>query len=712
MSRKKKSRGVATAGNGAPALAAPVASTSAHWLVVVVLCAVTCAAYANSFQSGFVVDNNALILKDPRVHVVSWENLRLILDHTFWWPQAEHGLYRPITTLSLLFNYAALGNADRPAGYHAVNLALHLANVLLVYAIGLRLVRRFWPAVGIAAVWAVHPVLTEAVTNIIGRSDELAAASVLGGLWCYLKSAEAGGRHRLAWLAGLTVATVVGVFSKESAVSLAGVIVAYEVIWWTPGRSANRLLRAAGAVAPPVLLMLYQRSIVLAQAAAPEFHFIANPLVDTSFRAGRLTAIRVMADYLWRIVWPAGLSNDYSYAQVPIASGSLHDWIGWAVVALLAAAALWQFRRQRLYCFFAAFAFVTFLPVSNLLFTTGTIMADRLLYLPSIGVIACAVLLVDAAAGWRSVRWGLPVAVAIVVSACAVRTWQRNWDWRDEASLWRAATQAAPRSHETHHGLAGALNDLDPRHANIADVIAEGDKALAILDGLPDRLNATDVYADVGLYYEELGDSLARPDVAGRLLPTPESTAAYRRSLEILLRGASIDRALSAEYVKQEVARGRREADIAPVGLPLLYERTALTHVRLGNAQQAVDSARYARQLAPLLPETHDVLTWVLTTTRRQDEAAVALVVNLLLTGDPQVMAQLRALYAGGLDTQGCAITNTPQGPTLDPSCAIARRHLCRASLDLAEIYRSNRRPDLAADVERRATTWGCAPGQ
>jgi hypothetical protein len=80
------------------------------------LCVLTLAAYSNSFSAGFVFDNKGLLLQDPRIREASAENLALILQHTYWWPYGESGLYRPFGTLSYLFNYAVLGNGDRPEG--------------------------------------------------------------------------------------------------------------------------------------------------------------------------------------------------------------------------------------------------------------------------------------------------------------------------------------------------------------------------------------------------------------------------------------------------------------------------------------------------------------------------------------------------------------------------------------------------------------------
>src|SRR5579863_9644655 len=108
-----------------------------HLLVGLALSLLTLLAYSNSFSSGFVLDNQGLLL-DPRIREATPENFALILRHTYWWPTGEAGLYRPFTTLSYLFNYAVLGDRDQAAGYHTINLLLHLGNVLLAYALAHR----------------------------------------------------------------------------------------------------------------------------------------------------------------------------------------------------------------------------------------------------------------------------------------------------------------------------------------------------------------------------------------------------------------------------------------------------------------------------------------------------------------------------------------------------------------------------------------------
>ena len=177
-------------------------------------------AYANSFHAGFVFDNRHILLEDERLQAVSLDNLQSILTTEYWWPQQGQGLYRPFTTLTYWLNYSVLGNADHPLGYHVVNALLHLINTLLVYALARRLTSSRTEshrlACFAAGLFAVHCLATEAVTNIVGRADLLAALSVLGGLMVYIRSAEKTGSPRAHGLIGLAVLAALGLFSKKT----------------------------------------------------------------------------------------------------------------------------------------------------------------------------------------------------------------------------------------------------------------------------------------------------------------------------------------------------------------------------------------------------------------------------------------------------------------------------------------------------------------
>jgi hypothetical protein len=436
----------------------------------------TLLAFSNSFQAGFVLDNKGLLF-DPRIREWTPENIALILKHTYWWPTGEAGLYRPFTTLSYLFNYAVLGNRDQPAGYHSINLILHLGNVLLAYALALRLVSRLWPAVFVVALWAVHPALTESITNIVGRADLLAAMAVLSGFLLYWKSAAATGWARWVWLGSLTTVTTIGVFSKESAVAILPLIVIYELVWWKERRQSRGLAYGCAATLLGIAFMLYPRFIVLATSPRAEFPFTDNPIIGADWWTGRLTAIKVMARYLSLVIWPASLSVDYSYNQIPRAHAAAQDWLGYIVVFAVAMLMVLLYRWNRTSFFMTCFAFLNFVPSSNLFFPIGTIMADRLLYLPSLGILGCLVLATYSSARGSKMTFVPPIVLCVIASGFAVRTWVRSLDWKSDLTIATADVRTSPNSFKLHRLVASALFESDPRHANIDQVIAEQEKA-------------------------------------------------------------------------------------------------------------------------------------------------------------------------------------------------------------------------------------------
>jgi tetratricopeptide (TPR) repeat protein len=637
-------------------------------------------AYSKSFQAGFALDNKTLLLDDPRLREATVQNLGLIFGHTYWWPNGESGLYRPVTTLSYLLNYAVLDNAGRPAGYHWINLVLHLGNVLLVYGVLVALIGRFGPAFWGAALWAVHPVHTEAVTNIIGRSDLLASASVLSGLLLYRKiRGSAPGWRRAALLAALAAVTTVGVFSKESAVVLLGIVLLYEVVdrlQSAPASPVSRLVAPILAILLPIAFMLLLRARILAASGKAEFPYWDNPLTAAGFWTGRLTALKVLALYLWRAVWPFQLSGDYSYAQIPLARGTLADWISWAVIGAALAGVVFLYRRNRQAFFFATFAAVALLPVSNLVFPIGTIMAERFLYLPMVGLAAVAVLALSAASH-RAPTLAIPL-LCLVVAAFALRTWERNRDWRDDLAIAESAVRTSPASFKTHYLLSRALYAADPGHTQLDRIIAEADRSLAILATIPDNLNYATPYRWAGECYLLKGDMT-------------QSAPAYSRAVQALRKCLAIP---------QDQA-----------GQSAAYHALSTAWLRLGNPQAALDAAGHALGLDPLNPASYTEVAVALAAAGRSDDAAERLMQGVFLTNDAGLWQRLLGLYRSGLDRIGCATRPGPRGEALNPDCAIVRRHFCAAESPSIQTAVAAGRPDLARNLKAAgAEQFGCAP--
>jgi tetratricopeptide (TPR) repeat protein len=179
-----------------------------------------------------------------------------------------------------------------------------------------------------------------------------------------------------------------------------------------------------------------------------------------------------------------------------------------------------------------------------------------------------------------------------------------------------------------------------------------------------------------------------------------------------LTRGVSIDRAFNNWNLEKERARGKPESQIAVTGYPELYRELSLTWLRLSDLQKAFDAAVYARALAPTDPTIYLRMADILLAADRKEEAAVALVEGLMLTGDRNVMEALRNLYRSGLGPKGCAITQSANGPSLNAACESVHRHLCVAPADMMRAYLQMRRPEPAAHLKTTALIdYGCPAG-
>ncbi len=641
------------------------------WLLVL-------AAYSNSFSAALVFDNAAILLKDPRITAVTAPNLHLIWTTEYWYPNSGNGLFRPLTTLSYLFNYAILGNGSNPAGYHWVNYLLHALAATLLYLLCLGIFRRVAPALAVAAVWAVHPALTESITNVVGRADILAAIGVLGALLCHIRAAAAQGRPKLMWLGGVALATGIGMFSKESAATVVGLALLYDLAFQNrvPWRSR---LPGYGAMVLAGLAYLAVRPVM----ATPHFPFTDNPIIGAGFLYGEMTAVKVLGKYLALLLWPASLSCDYSYRAIPLFTGDLGSAETWKALLALAvclgavAVACYGWRRNRPLFFFVGFFFVAIAPTSNLLVRFGTIMAERLLYLPTIGFAGCLVLAVEAVAARlaNAKPMAAPVAIACICVALGTRTWARNLDWRSEKALWASAVAAQPDSYKTHQTYAGT-------GLLLADAIREVTRALDIIGELPDTLSTPMPYVNAGEWYRQRGDELAKTGPA-------QSAGWYRKSLDVLLHAQRIS--LATHQV-----------------LPEIDQELGRTYLRTGDSRAAVTSLEQAVHYR-LRTDLLEYLSQAYYETGNLRQAEIALLQGLVMNPEnARFVTELADLYHRS-NPDSCAVATSGGSASIDPNCPLVHEQLCTAAGKVLDSYVAGNYQDLAAQTRASmAGAYGC----
>lgn len=393
-------------------------------------------AYVNSVGNGFLYDDDHVIQNDPRTSDASrWRD---IFTEGYWHRSSDDPIYRPIPLLTYLANYLVTGFS--PAGYRVVNLALHAAVSLLVYAIAVQLFRRRWAAVIAALLFAVHPIHGEVVVIIIGRADLLCALFFLLAVWRMLDEPMVFPSRFSPRFAGVLGLLALALLSKENAVTFVGVAVLADV--WRRWRAAdnprarpwrtflrdrliNRYLPMLAVVAL-FLLARYQVFHRLTRAHGVIGGGIDNPL-DYAGPFGRLlTPFVLLGKYLNLLVWPSPLCYDYSINAIPVASSWADPriWVGvgWAVLLLVVAAVSRRRRRQLLCC--VAFFVVTYSVVSNAIVLIGTLFAERLMYLPSVAWcwavgLAAAALCDRLGAAGSAGRYARHVVTGVVVLALA-----------------------------------------------------------------------------------------------------------------------------------------------------------------------------------------------------------------------------------------------------------------------------------------------------
>ncbi|MGE5278225.1 MAG: tetratricopeptide repeat protein, partial [Acidobacteriota bacterium] len=367
--------------------------------------------------------------------------------------------YRPMLLLSYAVQWWIHGR--RVVFFHAVNLLLHAAATLLLWALFRRLSVPAAAAFAASLLFAVHPIHVEAVTSLVGRGETQAAVFTLLFLLLAPRSCDPT-RRRAAALAAAAVLYLLALLTKESAAT-APALAFLCFFRLAEGGTLNRLREAfrrglplyAGSAA--VLAGYFGlREWVLGgwiKAGRTGIFEVENPLASLSDAARVGNACLLLLRYLGRIFFPLRLSADESAWSIrPVGAASVLAIGAVLLLALAAGAALLRPRSA------AAFGFLFFglamLPASNLLFPIGTIFAERVAYLPSAGVcLIAAAALAGPAERLGAVAPARLSALAGIALLLSVRTAIRDTVWSSDETLFENSVRVAPASAKNQYNL-------------------------------------------------------------------------------------------------------------------------------------------------------------------------------------------------------------------------------------------------------------------
>ena len=494
--------------------------TSPWWPLSVAVVAVL--VHLGALANGFALDDVRLVRDNPAI--ASLSNVPRLVVSPYWAVPGEHyGLYRPLTVISLAVDRAIAGPS--PFGFHLVNVLLHAAVSALAWFALRRAGTHYGTALLGALVFAVHPLHTEAVVNIAGRAELLAAALALAAWLVH----GAGAR----WRWGAAALYLGAALSKESTLAAPLLFVADDVLRDEP--RPPRFARYAPYAAAVAVALALRAAALGGHQAAEGTIALDNPAAAAGTLPRVLTALWVQVRYLALCVWPRHLSSDYSFDAVPTVH-ALTDpraLAGLALAAVLVAAIALGRRRSPVVARAALVWGVFMLASSNLLFPVGTVMAERLAYLPSLGFcLLVGHLLAGLASLGRPARAAVVAASVLAIALLSVRTWARTPAWKDNLTLATTDVRTYPRSAKLQAGAGMFLEE--------AGRDAEAEAHLR---------RAVEIYPAYAQMHYNLGVLL------GRRGAVDEAIVHLRRAIEL-----APDNPLPRRELSNLTRRGRREA--------------------------------------------------------------------------------------------------------------------------------------------------------
>jgi len=566
--------------------------------------------YLNALRNGFVADDLRQVLQNPFIrsfHHVAGIFTTQATSYAPGWPN----YYRPLMNLGYLLCYQVFGL--RAFGFHLVNGVLHVVVVAAVFLFTKRMFQNRNLALVAAALFALHPIHTEAVAWIAASPDLELSLFYLLTFWLFLAGARHGGGFSYSVQLAMAGSFVLAIFSKEQAVTLPVLATLYEH-FYRPDRAETR---PAQKVARYAVLWLLAAAYLLFRMRVLGSLGSGLQSKDLSWCQTSLSAVVLLGQYLWKVLWPLDLRLFCPF-HAPLSLFDPRVLGGLTAFAVCSALFFFLWRHARPLSFGLLWVLLPLAPVLNVRWMPIFAFADRYLYLPSVGfcwLLGWGLLRLWAQASARGAVWSRALAAAfvILVVLCSFRIVTRNRDWQNDFTLytntlaacpdavyvrihlgadywdmgnvesaereWRKALEAAPQDSVT----LGALGMVYLKEQHYSEAIEFFKKALESDPGNGDA----HLYLGVS-YMDTHSLELAEPELRTAVSLSPLSSNA-RNALGKLYLGEG--RMAEAEE------QFRRSVEIEPNLMG--YEKLALIHWHGGHVKAAERDWREAHRLAP-----------------------------------------------------------------------------------------------------------------
>lgn len=585
---------ISPASSVTPGPGGPGASRSAaqwtRWVPVAVILAAIAVAYANALRGPFIFDDIESIVRN--------ESIRNLWSPEIFNPPGGRGETvggRPLLNASFAVNYAISGLDTW--SYHAMNVAIHALAALVLFGLARRTIEKVEAdvpaalngvnpgkaarrsastlfALAVALVWALHPLVTGAVSYVVQRAESLCGLFYLLAVYCFARAAASARSGR--WLAASVAACFAGVATKEVAATIPVIVFLYDRTFVAGGFAAAWRVRRGYYIA----LMASWGLLALLALSQGGRGMSAGYAGGMNWWEYALTQCWAVARYLRMAFWPAGQLFDYG---IMLVRGFSDVFAQAMLLAVLLCATVWALVRKPVIGFLGAWFFVILAPTSSVVPVVTQTIAEHRMYLPLIAVVA----LVFGLLHRRAPRF-LPVAAAGVALLLGATTIARNVTYRSDESVWRDVAKKNPLSARAWTNLGVALQ-VDGRVAEARECY---ERAISLN---PNHAFAHSNTGVILMREGKMAEAIPHLRIAARLEP---DAADMRYNLGMALAAEGKSRAMAGRMAEAEALL--REAVAA-------QPDNAEAHGNLGNAllmqERVAEALREYEEVLRLKPD-------------------------------------------------------------------------------------------------------------
>uniref|UniRef100_A0A0K0EAW1 dolichyl-phosphate-mannose--protein mannosyltransferase n=1 Tax=Strongyloides stercoralis TaxID=6248 RepID=A0A0K0EAW1_STRER len=452
-----------------------------------------------SFNGEFAFDdhraivNNKVVIRPPEYGL----NIKEILINDFWGTpirsRNSHKSYRPLPTL--IFRIGYLINGLDTKIYHIFNILIHGCNSILLYD-----VLKIWiPNIDekvylyTGIIFAIHPIHCDAVASIVGVTELLMAFFFLLGM-----------KENLIYKDKVTIKylfyTILSLFSKEQGIMLLPLSILQIIIYY------KKITKKSFQLSILTIFLIYIR-LYINNFEEPKFSSLDNPMAFTKSIFSKLfTQLYIYLINIKLLLWPWYLSIDYSMGTIPLIE-NCHDLRFLIIFLLIIICPIILINRiskilidkEEKYILFNSISLyiLTFLPSSNIFFTVGFVIAERTLYLPSIGF--CLLLTYYHNKYENNINKYIngKIFFKTLILILLIKTVQRSHQWLREEDLYQSSLQTCPKNAKLYYNLG----KIYTKQNKIDDAIDKYKEAIKLWPGYCHAMNnLANLYEGIGKY--------------------------------------------------------------------------------------------------------------------------------------------------------------------------------------------------------------------